>query len=98
MKRPRLATAIEIEEWCREHPSWTASNNRLSLSIAVPYRLSGALAAATVPLADEIDHHPIVTIGYNSLEVELWTHDKGGITALDFRLATFIDEFLAARR
>lgn len=98
MKRPALATTLEIEEWSHAHPAWTVTDNRLILSVAVPYRVAGALAAATVPLADEIDHHPILTIGYNSLHVELWTHDKGGITALDFRLANFIDEFVASRR
>jgi 4a-hydroxytetrahydrobiopterin dehydratase len=56
------------------------------------------LAAASVALADEIDHHPIMTIGFNSLRIEMWTHDKGGITELDFQLATFMDEFLATRR
>ena len=98
MKRPSLATALEISEWVGQHPAWVVADNRLVLSVSVPYRVSGALAVATVPLADEIDHHPIMTIGYNSLHVELWTHDKGGITALDFRLASFIDEFVASRR
>jgi pterin-4a-carbinolamine dehydratase len=68
------------------------------MECSAPYRVSGALAAASVALADEIDHHPIMTIGFNSLRIEMWTHDKGGITELDFRLATFMDEFLATHR
>ena len=48
-------------------------------------------------LAEEIDHHPFLTVGYNHLRIELWTHDKGGITALDLAFAEFVDTFLSTR-
>jgi 4a-hydroxytetrahydrobiopterin dehydratase len=96
--RPQLASTESVELWLLEHPQWRLANGRLLLELPVPYRLSGALVAASVALADEIDHHPIITIGFNDLRIELWTHDKGGITELDFRLAAFMDEFLKTRR
>jgi 4a-hydroxytetrahydrobiopterin dehydratase len=96
--RPQLASLEELENWLLVHPEWQLLNGHLLLERSLPYRVSGALAAASVALADEIDHHPIMTIGFNALRIEMWTHDKGGITALDFQLATFIDEFLATRR
>jgi len=96
--RPQLASAEELDHWLLTHPKWKLVAGHLLLECSVPYRVSGALAAASVALADEIDHHPIMTIGFNSLRIEMWTHDKGGITELDFQLATFMDEFLATRR
>ena len=98
MTRPQLTSSDELEQWLGTHPAWRLVNSHLLLECSVPDRVSGALAAASVALADEIDHHPIMTIGFNSLRIEMWTHDKGGITELDFRLATFMDEFLATRR
>ena len=39
-------------------------------------------------LADELDHHPTVTFGYNTLRIETTTHDAGNrITQKDVELA-----------
>ena len=42
-------------------------------------------------LAEEIHHHPSWTNTYNRLEITLWTHDIGGLSDLDFKLAKKID-------
>ena len=41
---------------------------------------------------EEMDHHPKWTNVYNRLEIELFTHDKGGLTIKDFDLAIFMDQ------
>ena len=40
---------------------------------------------------DEIDHHPKWTNIYNTIEVELNTHDINGISILDFELSEFMN-------
>ena len=40
----------------------------------------------------EMDHHPKWTNVYNTLDIELFTHDKDGLTKKDFDLAMFMDE------
>ena len=47
-------------------------------------------------LADKIDHHPEWSNVYNRVEVLLTTHDAGGVTEKDVRMARFIDEAAAA--
>jgi 4a-hydroxytetrahydrobiopterin dehydratase len=42
--------------------------------------------------AEKIDHHPDWTNVYNRVDVALWTHDAGGITGLDVRMARHMDE------
>ena len=41
---------------------------------------------------EEMDHHPKWTNVYNRLDIELFTHDKDGLTIKDFDLAIFMDE------
>lgn len=42
-------------------------------------------------IAEGADHHPDITFGWGYAEIELTTHDKNGLTALDFALAKSID-------
>jgi len=48
-------------------------------------------------IAEQMDHHPDVTINYRRLTFSLSTHDQGGITAKDFKLGEAIErEFKAS--
>ncbi len=42
-------------------------------------------------VAEKMDHHPEWFNVYNRVEVTLSTHDAGGVTDLDVKLATFMD-------
>ena len=46
-------------------------------------------------LAEAADHHPDIDIRWRTVHIALSTHDAGGLTALDFDLATKIDEAAA---
>ena len=46
--------------------------------------------------AEKLNHHPEWSNSYNKLHIKLTTHDKGGLTKLDFALATKIDGLLSS--
>ena len=43
-------------------------------------------------LAEAANHHPDITINYNRVKLALTTHDEGGLTMKDFRLAGRINK------
>lgn len=42
--------------------------------------------------SEELEHHPDICISYNSVVCMLTTHEKGGLTEADFKLAKNIDK------
>ncbi len=43
-------------------------------------------------IADEMDHHPDIKLGWGYAEFEITTHDRGGLTEFDFALAEKIEK------
>jgi 4a-hydroxytetrahydrobiopterin dehydratase len=54
----------------------------------------GFMSAAAL-LAEKMNHHPEWSNVYNRVTVDLTTHDAGGITELDFRLASGMSDLAA---
>jgi 4a-hydroxytetrahydrobiopterin dehydratase len=48
-------------------------------------------------LAEKMDHHPEWFNVYNKVEVTLSTHDAGGVTENDIRMATAMDSYVSKR-
>ena len=46
-------------------------------------------------LAEKHDHHPEWSNVYNKVQIELTTHDAGGLSMRDMKLARAIEELLA---
>lgn len=49
------------------------------------------LASSVVGPAEGLNHHPDIAFGWGYVRITLTTHDSGGITELDHRLAKAID-------
>jgi 4a-hydroxytetrahydrobiopterin dehydratase len=51
-----------------------------------------AFMARVALMAEKMDHHPEWSNVYNKVEILLSSHDAGGLTERDIRLAKFIDQ------
>ena len=45
-------------------------------------------------LAEAANHHPDIAISYNRVRLALTTHDAGGLTEKDFKLASKINKLM----
>ena len=56
------------------------------------FSASVRLLDAVAVLADELNHHPDVRVGYGTIEFELSSHDVDGVTQRDVDLALRIQQ------
>lgn len=96
--RPPLLNDTQIQELLAEHPHWRLDESslppqRIVREIVAPNFLAAVGIVNAIALAAEkLDHHPdILLYGWNKLRITTTTHDQGGLTELDFRLAADID-------
>lgn len=89
MARPTLLTADELSSALAALPGWEVVDGKLRRSFRFPDFVTafGFMTRAAL-VAERLDHHPDWSNVYNRVEVTLWTHDAGGLTALDVALAT----------
>jgi 4a-hydroxytetrahydrobiopterin dehydratase len=79
-------------------PEWQAVDGRDAIFRSIKFDdFTSAFGFMTeVALAAEkLDHHPEWFNVYSRVDITLSTHDAGGLTALDIKLATFIDRVAA---
>ena len=55
------------------------------------FALAMTFANRVAGLAEAADHHPDILVQYNKVTLTLSSHDAGGLTERDFRLAGQID-------
>jgi 4a-hydroxytetrahydrobiopterin dehydratase len=72
---------------------WDRVGDKLVKTVTVDSYLAGlAFAAAVGTIAEGIDHHPDLYIGYKKVKIELTTHDAGNkLSEKDFKVAAAID-------
>ena len=89
MARPDKLSEAEVATKLAQLPGWALSEGRLTRTFQFEDFASaiGFMTAVAIH-ADRLDHHPNWSNVYNRVEVTLWTHDVGGLTGLDFALAT----------
>jgi len=89
-------SAQQVAEATADLEGWTADGNtKLSRLLKFKDHIDAMGFVIRVAMAAEVmDHHPDLRIVYNNVEIHLSSHDAGGVTDRDIRLATRINELL----
>ena len=89
---PRLS-AQEIDQALKGLRNWRFENGELVKEFKfADFDSSIRFLNMVQPVADSLDHHPDLCVYYNRVIVNLTTHDEGGVTDLDLKLAQKLDE------
>ena len=85
-------TDAEVRERLKSLSGWELSGRSIRKAYPFPDFNAGMVFANRVAaLADAQDHHPDMLVQYKQVTLTLTSHDTGGLTARDFRLAQAID-------
>ncbi|MBX7222301.1 MAG: 4a-hydroxytetrahydrobiopterin dehydratase [Blastocatellia bacterium] len=91
MSRRKFAEA-EIEAALKLVPDWEQKDAAIVRVFQfTDFKEAMVFVNQVAELAEAADHHPDITINWNRVTLLLTTHDRGGLTQLDFDLAGKID-------
>jgi 4a-hydroxytetrahydrobiopterin dehydratase len=99
MKQERLDQAA-ITEALGALDGWELEGDGIAISKSFKFRTFraafGFMTEAALA-AEKFNHHPEWFNVYNRVDIRLTNHDAGGLTELDFKLATAMEKAAAPR-
>ena len=95
MMRPEAAARLG------EIPGWSLAEDRDALVrsfVFADFVQAVAFMSRVAEIAEALNHHPEWSNVYRKVDVILTTHDVGGLSELDFRLAARMNEIESQTR
>ncbi len=85
-------TPEALKQFLAEHPEWKHEGGMIRRTYEAPTFLAGIDFVSRVAMAAEAaDHHPDIDIRWRKVTLALVTHDAGGLTWRDTKLAAEAD-------
>jgi 4a-hydroxytetrahydrobiopterin dehydratase len=82
-----------IDEGLQGLSGWTVEDGKLRKSYTfVNFVDAVQFVDRLTIVAEAQNHHPDLVVGWGKVVVHLWSHDVGGITSRDLRLAAALDQ------
>lgn len=95
MSIPKLSVS-EVSSRLAQLPAWRIDSGKLRRDFVFENFVAafGFMTRVAI-LAEKADHHPEWSNVYNKVQIELTTHDAGGLSDRDFSLARQIDALIS---
>ncbi len=89
---PTFSTQRKSKHYLKKVPEWELDKKRIERTFEFD-DFTGAIDFVNLvaEISEEQEHHPDIDIRYNKVKLSIYTHDKNGLTELDFQLAERID-------
>ena len=99
MKYEKLMVSLieknQLDSFIKKNPSWIIDNKTIKKEFKFENFIEAfGFMSKVALLSEKIDHHPDWQNIYNKVKINLTTHDKGGITTNDTKLAESIDKLI----
>ena len=94
MKIPELLSEEEIIKKTSKLQNWKLNDNQYLKGIFNFKDFSDALdfVVKVGYIAEKMQHHPEIDLSWGKVIIKIFTHDRGGITDLDFQFADKVDK------
>ena len=86
----------DIESFLSKNNGWSRVEGRSAIKKTYEFKNFNAafgFMTRVAMVAEQMNHHPEWFNVYNRIDVTLSTHDAGGVTERDFKLAEKMDKF-----
>ncbi len=92
-----VLSEAEIQQALQQLPGWKKNGNAIERvfqfdNFVQAMEFVNRIAEA----AEAVNHHPDILISYNKVTLSLVSHDSGGVTQRDIKMAVRINEFAPA--
>ncbi|MEA2553949.1 MAG: 4a-hydroxytetrahydrobiopterin dehydratase [Fimbriimonadaceae bacterium] len=88
-----LLTPDQVSSELKDVAGWQVEGGQLIRTFEFKtYKDGVVFATAVAHVADKLNHHPDITIGYAKVRIAVNTHDVGGLSPYDFELARRIEK------
>ncbi len=85
----------QLDYFIEKNPSWIIDNKTIKKVFKFDNFINAfGFMSKVALLSEKMDHHPDWQNTYNKVKINLTTHDKGGITSNDIKLAECIDKLI----
>ena len=92
MARPERLDDDDISTRLGSLPGWEREGDEIVKTFELPtFPEAIAFVTRLADRAEAANHHPDIDIRWRNVRIALTTHDAGGLTDLDFDLATEIE-------
>jgi len=89
-------TDSEIPSALEDLPGWQHSGKAIERTLKFPDFVTAiSFVNRIADAAEKANHHPDITIHYSQVTLSLWSHDSGGVTKRDLKMAGSINQIVA---
>jgi 4a-hydroxytetrahydrobiopterin dehydratase len=88
-----LLNEAEVRKSLESLPGWKLAGKAIERQLEFPdFKAAMKFVNAVAEAAEAANHHPDITINYNKVSLVLTSHDSGGITQRDLKMAGKINQ------
>ena len=88
-----VLTDSEIQKALGSLPGWQRNGTAIQRNFEFPdFKAAMQFVNKIADAAEQANHHPDIDIRYNKVVLALVSHDSGGVTQSDIRMASKINE------
>ena len=92
-----VLSEAEVQQALRQLAGWKRNGNAIDRSFQFDNFVKAMeFVNQIAEAAEAVNHHPDILISYNKVTLSLVSHDSGGVTQRDIKMATRINELAPA--